>query len=264
MRETGFCGTQEREKERARKERKKSPPPSTSPPPPPPPPPPTPPRGNLSLIDRKFLCASTCEIFQRCPRLIHHGDHRSDTNRCFLIHTRYRSDARMTKRRDTFGMHEQQWRDEARWASHVEKRDGSMIEELRLNHCDDERCSRFGTQRRLSRVRDLPPMCKRRKSRTVSISSHVILRVAMALYGELAREYVATRSDVITWVNKRHECRMKPIAMLDASINIFGGVSVVSVLVQSAHEDTLSRAALALGCGGASQFNRFDIRLELS
>lgn len=35
-------------------------------------------------------------------------------------------------------------------------------------------------------------------------------------------------------------------------------------VAQSAHEDTLSRAALALGCGGASQFNRFDIRLELS
>lgn len=29
------------------------------------------------------------------------------------------------------------------------------------------------------------------------------------------------------------------------------------------HTGTHSRAALASGCGGASQFNRFDIRLEL-
>ncbi|KYM92557.1 hypothetical protein ALC53_01013 [Atta colombica] len=51
---------------------------------------------------------------------------------------------------------------------------------VRLNHCDDERCSRFGTRRRLSHVF--------RKCRFWV--SRVMLRVAVALYDELAREYV--------------------------------------------------------------------------
>ncbi|KYN14957.1 hypothetical protein ALC57_12853 [Trachymyrmex cornetzi] len=89
-----------------------------------------------------------------CPRLTHHGDHCSDTNRYFLIHIRYRSDVRMTKRRNTLGMHEQQWRDEARWASDLWDK-------------SSHKC-RFW-------------------------ASRVILRIAMALYGELARKYVATR-----------------------------------------------------------------------
>ncbi|EGI65697.1 hypothetical protein G5I_05797 [Acromyrmex echinatior] len=159
-----------------------------------------------------------------CPRLIHHY---SNTYRCFLMHIRYRSDVRITKRRDTLGMHEQQWRDEARWASSIEKRNGSMIEDsLRLNHCDDERCSRFGTRRRLSRS-DLSDKSSHKRR---FWASRVMLRVAVVLYGELAREYVTMKPVAsITRVNKRHKCRMKLIAMLDASVSISGSVSSFSL-----------------------------------